>query len=104
MLAPLLALALIQPANDVPENNKGSQLYEQCRATMREQDGAAKPGDAMESTSCVAYIHGFLDGLVLIAQNHAICASGATFATMARVYVGWMEKNPSLWMRNRSSG
>jgi hypothetical protein len=103
MLAPLLALAMMQQPRTVPEGDRGSRLYRDCRATVRFSDGTDSGADTVLSASCVAYINGFLDG-VEMADNHAICVGGASLGTLARVYVAYMAANPKAMDSERSVG
>jgi Rap1a immunity proteins len=104
MIAPILALAIMQSASTVPAQDRGSNLYDQCRATIRVQNGTGDGGlDDLHSNSCVAYIDGFTDGL-LVAGDTLICVEGATLATIARVYIAYMEAHPKLMDSGKADG
>jgi hypothetical protein len=81
MLAPILFL-MIQAAHIGQDDQRASHLYAQCQATVR----------IME---CIRYVEEFLDGLDL-GGNKKICVGGASFGTVARVYVKYMQANPKM--------
>jgi hypothetical protein len=97
MLAPLLILALhlqIQ-TTEVPEIVRGTGLFQSCKGAIRWMDApeAAKPrADDENFDNCTAYIGGFIEGRAIVGCE----PPDATFGTLARVYVAYMEKNPKL--------
>ena len=82
----------------VPESSRGSHLFQACESTVRFYDAGEIKGtvsDAARSNLCIGYLNGFLDALDA-ADVHAICIKNAMVATLARVYVVYMQKNPKL--------
>lgn len=64
MLAPLLALAMMQ-TTPFANMGEGSYLYRSCQAWIRVADAGANDDirkDLADSTFCMAYIAGFVDG------------------------------------------
>lgn len=106
MLAPLLMLALSQTASTVADHNRGSRLYQQCRSAVRVADEnytSASVIELQEGARCISYIDGFTDGLD-VARSNMVCDDDATFMTMARVYVKYMEEHPILMDSVRADG
>lgn len=92
MIAPLLALtfALHAPA----ATDRASTLYSQCRAYTALVDNARPMNsDAMlDAGTCVGYIDGFTD--VVAAGSTTVCLQPTTIATLARVYIAYMDAHP----------
>jgi hypothetical protein len=96
MLIPLLALAMVQTAEPIPEIHRGSHLHQACLGSIRAQDndsGKESAHDAYQSGVCISYINGFIDALDM-ANVHAICPGNASYGTIARVYVAYMQSHP----------
>ena len=95
MLATIVAL-LLSPAVPVPQ--RGTTLFLDCKQRIRIIDSPTPDdGDMMEefrqSEHCFAYIQGYLDAS---ASRTGICLAGASFDTLIRVYIAYMEKHPTL--------
>jgi hypothetical protein len=58
-------------------------------------DGSENSKDVDSSVECIRYVEEFLDGLDL-GGNKKICVGGASFGTVARVYVKYMQANPKM--------
>lgn len=93
MLAPVLALAMMQAPATVTEFNKGSHLYRQCRAALRVDEGNARDDDQVEASYCAAFMAGFTEGLT-VAGDRKLCTVDATMGTIARVFVAYMDAHP----------
>lgn len=92
MLALPLALTLLQtPEIDV---QKAGALYSSCKAAIRLMDDPSRVTvvDAHMSIECATYLSGFLDGTSI---NKPFCDNDPTLATVARVYVAYMDKHPT---------
>ena len=92
---PLPMLTLMLAGVPVPDNKKGLELFHTCQAALRIQDKTStnELADASESLSCVAYIDGFTDG-VIIFDRKGVCLDGVGFETIVRVYVAYMKEHP----------
>jgi hypothetical protein len=104
MLAPLLALAMMQ-SSELKNQDKGSSLLHACKAELRVIDSADGKGaeeDRMLAHVCFQYVQGFTDGSDLAGEN--ICPGAATMGTIIRVYIAYMEKNPKLLEAYRGVG
>ena len=104
MLAPLLALAMMQSWELKPQD-KGSALLHACKAELRvidSADGKGDPEDRVLAHTCFQYVQGFADGSDLAGEN--VCAGTATIGTLIRVYVAFVEKNPKLLEAYRGVG
>ena len=92
MLAPVLALALSWQ-DQQSGFTKASELFAQCQADVRYQDQVrVSQADAGDARHCIGYIQGFTDGADL--KSYSICLGAATYGTLSRVYVAYLEKNP----------
>ena len=92
MLVPVLAFAFLQ--QHVADISRASYLYTTCKAAIRVQDDSARAteADADLSYTCTTYINGFVDGAGL---GHVFCDDDPTMATLARVYVSYLDKHPT---------
>jgi hypothetical protein len=99
MLPVLLAFALAVPsqASSPREILKGSYLFHQCQAAVREDSR-----DAVGAAACLAYLEGYIDGKTF--DKNGPCAENASYGEIARVYVAYMEKHPELMDRDRRIG
>ena len=98
MLAPVLALAMMQQSDP-----SGGKLYVQCLAEVRLLDAPPnkqEQSDVVPAVACVAYIDGFTDGVNLFGQH--VCIGKASLGTLARVYVEYMKKNPTMMERPKN--
>lgn len=103
MLVPLIALAMFAQQDKIQPFDLGSALYAQCQETLRVFDNPRDMStDLRSATSCSAYIDGFVDGLSF--GKPLFCAKEASVATMARIYVAYMQKNPKLLDHYKSEG
>lgn len=95
MVTILLSLILTNPAPDV-DFAKGSYLFRNCQATVRLRQGTQfiKDGDLTRSQYCAGYIDGFTDGLSLFEPE--VCVGEANLATLANVYVAYVENHPKM--------
>lgn len=92
MLAPILFLAMQQ--SSVPISDRGSVLFHQCQAVIREDDSPSGGPDAdLPAVShCLDFIEGFSEGLSTGGQA---CFGRASHGTMIRVYVAFMQAHPT---------
>ena len=117
MLIPLLALAMMQQPQPVPEHQRGSALYHDCLVAVALMDTTAPPGSNVdhmlavaESNSCVEYISGFAEGVnigvtdALKTEGSTLCVYGSSVATLTHVYVLYMKAHPTLMDQHRSIG
>jgi len=100
MLAPLLALALMQPT---PEDlTTGTRLYHSCQEAKRMGDGAnTVKNDRI--AECLAYIGGYVDGSNL-SEVKLFCVGNASMGTTIAVYLAFMDRNPKFLDNNRATG
>jgi hypothetical protein len=99
MIVHLLALAMLVQDNQRPAS-LGSALYAHCQEAVRILDNPRAGGDLQSATECTAYIDGFTDAL----SFPGVCVNGASVATITRVYVAYMQKNPKLMDDPKSLG
>jgi hypothetical protein len=92
MLAPLLLLATIQTS---PNRDLGSYIFHACQASIRFVDNpdSATDADVRLSATCGDWLLGFTEAG---AMAKYFCPGTVTPATLARVYVSYLEKNPTL--------
>ena len=104
----MLALPLLLLAGRVAvpaDLSKGSQLYVSCQAAVRWSDvpaPAQAKAEVASSTCCFGYLGGYIDGLNVLKEQ--VCIHGASLNTIARVYVLYMQKNPTLMEEGRALG
>lgn len=84
----------IHAQKDPSDHTRGETLYHSCQAAIRVMDSTAKPEDYRDSEFCRGYMTAF--GEFNDMAGTSICLGGSTIGTTARVYVLYMEKNPSL--------
>ncbi len=94
MIVSVLILALMQPA--LTDRERAERLYVDCKNAIRIMDSSNGSDVYLgRSASCMDYIDGFVDGANISEQR--ICLHEASLLTLARVYVAFMDKNPT-WM------
>jgi hypothetical protein len=101
MLTPLLLLAF---AGQVPANRySSSYIFHACQAEIRFVDNpnAASNDDVRLSATCADWLMGFTEAGALA---KFFCPGIVVPATLARVYVAYMEKNPTLLDSPRGTG
>ena len=80
-----------------PKSERGLALYQDCQAQVRvwdtPNDRDVSPADLRMAYECLTYVRGFLDGIDSVESN-AICTEGASYGSMIRVYVAFMQNNP----------
>jgi len=95
MLAPLLALALLQQSASASES--GTSLSRDCQAHERiAANGTASGADYYFGAHCVGYIDGFIDGILVISPSPPICPVHASMGTMVKVYLAYVQQHPVL--------
>jgi len=101
MLAPILALAMMQQSPTI-DRHLGSYIFHACQASIRFQDNppAATDSDVRLSATCTDWLLGFAEAGALA---KFFCPGTVAPATLARVYVSYMEKNPTLLDAPRGS-
>jgi hypothetical protein len=101
MLVPLLALALMQ--GTTPTLYTGATLFASCKAAIRLQDDfdRATGNDARLAAACSSYLMGMAETGDI---TKMFCMGTVTPATLIRVYVAYMEKNPTLLDQPRRNG
>ena len=106
MLAPLLMIfTALQSQVDgpVPVVDRGSTLFHNCQAAVRlydSTDGGAS-SDSAPAAHCADYMNGFIEGAI---SAHGICTGNTSEGTIIRIYVKFMEDNPSYLDRSRIVG
>jgi len=97
MLVPLLALAMLAPA-DV-----GSNLYTDCKSFVAVLDDTANQShpNSVGGGRCAGYIEGMVDAADGL---RGFCVGSATTGTIARVYVAYMDKNPKMFDEREGTG
>ena len=100
MVVPLLALALMQSP---PPGERGSDLFRNCRAAIREIESSTGgvDTDLGPGLRCSDYIGGLADGM---SHGHLACFGEATKETMVRVYVSFMETHPTYMDQHQANG
>ncbi len=96
MFAMTLTLMIMLPGpvqRELPAIDRGSNLFSTCKALVRILDSAPQKDDATAANYCMGFIDGYVAGAD---TRRVVCAEGAARATLARVYVAYMEKNPRL--------
>jgi len=103
----LLSFAAIKAHGQMPplsDRDKGSSLFQQCKADIRVTDSAAESdADRYSALQCVGYLQGFTDAYALVTEPR-FCLGDASFGTLARVYVKYMEDNPKYMDMHRGIG
>jgi hypothetical protein len=77
------------------EQEKGSTLFENCKADLRIADSESK-NSALDETGayrCIGYAQGFADAYAMVSPAR-FCAEGASIGTIIRIYVNFMQQNP----------
>ncbi len=97
MIVPLLAVAMALQSSYA--NQRGSALYAHCQEAIRILDNPSAGGDLQSATECTAYIDGFSE-----AGGTLFCTDSASVATMTRIYVAYMQKNPKFLDQPKSLG
>ncbi len=62
-------------------------------------DNPRAGGDLQSATECTAYIDGFTES-----GNSLFCMDSSSVATVVRIYVAYMQKNPKLLDQPKSLG
>ena len=95
MLIP--AVVLLLTAAQVPDSQRGSNLFHDCQAAVRAKDQSRVSDDDLASArTCAAYIDGFTDGIAVLDRKVVCVDEGAAMETLIRVYVSYMVKNPKM--------
>ena len=100
MLGPLLALALMQSS---ALGDRGSDLFNNCQAAIREVDSPTGGVDAdlQPGQRCSDYISGLADGM---SQAHSACFGETTKVSLVRVYVAFMQVHPKYMEEYQANG
>jgi hypothetical protein len=98
MIVPILMLAMFAQNSPNPKS-LGSALYAHCQEAVRILDNPRAGGDLQSATECTAYIDGFSES-----GGTLFCTDSASVATMARIYVAYMQKYPKLLDQVKSLG
>jgi len=93
LIVPLLYFAVFaaQPQSTM---QTGTGLFMACQALIKSDSQANRGTDDVQVGVCLGYLDGYTAGLA--EGSKVVCASQATFGTMARVYVAYMEAHPKL--------
>ena len=100
----ILALGLAMQLHAV-DMTKGAHLFGSCQAAVRmirDPTASQAKAELPSSTYCFGYLAGYVDGLNRL--HSEVCLKGASVDAFARVYVGYMQRNPKLTEENRSLG
>ena len=98
MLVPILMLTMLAQNSPDPKS-LGSALYAHCQEAIRIIDNPRADGDLQSATECTAYIDGFTDS-----GSALFCMDSSSVATLTRIYVTYMQKNPKLLDQPKSLG
>lgn len=63
---------------------------------------AQAKAELASSTYCFGYLGGYIDGLNVLKEQ--VCIRGTSLNTIARVYVLYMQRNPTLMDEGRALG
>jgi Rap1a immunity proteins len=109
MRAVIVLMSLLLMVNPSQAANKTAQLIDQCRTVLRIKtvgvNATPSTVEYLDSTACVRYLGGFVDGYGLGTQGKGlICppAGGLDGHQLAAVFVQWAEKNPAQWHQDRA--
>ena len=87
----LVSLLMALQTVHLSPSQRGSNLFDSCRGMIRQQNGSYDPKDAVGAAECL----GYLEATVELENMKRFCVKGDfSAATLARVYVLFMEKNP----------
>jgi hypothetical protein len=100
MLAPLLALAMIQ--SSPYKAQQGSVLYRDCLVAQHHANGKVRSGnDPSDGTYCVDYMTRFLD---VTAKERRICMGDYTVKAFIAKYLIYMQKHHELMKADEEKG
>ncbi len=104
MLAPLLALALMQQQASSSGHFLGSALYRDCTQAVAGLDGTptADRDEMVETLRCFDYVKGFWDGVSV--ANTTCIPSETSLGTLVRLYVRYMHEHPKMMDEQRYLG
>jgi len=105
MLAPILMLALAVPSQVAPKDNplEGAYLFHACQAAIQEMDHSSDDSaNTYQAAICMFYIQGFMDGQD--AAGKGACWMNASYETIIKAYVAYMEKHPNVKHMDRRVG
>jgi hypothetical protein len=102
MLAPLLALAMLQPGTMPPKVGTGLFLYHSCQAALSLVE-ANKTDEELSRNYCLAYMQGWFDGTGTAHRGSCIPDS-ADAVSLVRVYVAYIVKHPEAMSDDRRIG
>lgn len=87
---------LLMPGVAQTSANEVEELYSQCQAVIQTQDGLQLRSErAVDGLRCTAYLRGFSDANA-ISANPSFCPVDFTIARLARIYVQYVDQNPSV--------
>ena len=103
MLAPLLALALMQQAAPLPFTT-GTELYQQCKnwVALNDSTRSLTIEQSYQAGQCAGYIDGLTAGL--LTQRVTCPPSSVTIGTVIRVYIVYVDAHPKVLDFAASSG
>lgn len=95
MLTNLLLLVTMQQPS--AQTDRGTTLLIECQAAIQLQENPAVRDEQTQALAalCVGYIDGFTDAIIQD-RNPDICFAHATPATIARVYVAYVQQHPKV--------
>jgi hypothetical protein len=92
----LFLVAAGQSAAPPHSADTATHLYGSCKAFVKALDGDRdlRPEDVYSGDYCLGDIHGVSAGMD--PTKRYFCIKGATFGTVARVYVSYLDQHPKL--------
>jgi hypothetical protein len=104
MIASLLALAFLQPAQAGRQAAAASNpfLIHACQVSVQLHE-TRTPAPNEEATrfdiACVSYIQGFADAAAL---TQSLCVKNVKTGTLAKEYIAYMDQHPELLSQDRA--
>ena len=101
ILATVFLLMAAHPAQaaNTAEYSKGSFMFQACEAVARPHPSGPY---LRESTYCLSYIEGFIDGRDTAGKG--FCAGAASYGEIAGAYVAWMKNHPEMMNTDKRTG
>lgn len=94
MFVPILIFVL-GTGQDAGHPMTGDELVQACRASVRILNGEGREGDTLNAHFCASFVEGFISGLH-VSDDKVCVRSEDNRATLVKVYVAYMDKNPRL--------
>jgi hypothetical protein len=95
-----------QKSDAVPEGERGSALFRECKAAVKVAD-ESEPHSTVDLTtgaSCIRYFDGFTEALAISESSNNVCLRNYSLMTVIHVYVRFMETEPKFLDSERWMG